>query len=51
MSKSEVEHKRMMISGLLALQAGDPPSVIQLKMLAYIPEKERHVLIKHWEKK
>lgn len=50
-SKEEVEDKKMIIQGLLALQAGNPPLVVQIKMLAFIPEGERDELRKEWGRK
>ena len=44
----EVEVKQMMIQGILALQAGDPPAVMQSKMVSYVPDNEKDELLKEW---
>ena len=49
-NREEVEIKRMIVQGILAIQAGDPPVVVQLKMLAHIREQDRAVLEKEWAK-
>ena len=40
-SKEEIEIKRMIIEGVLSLQAGDSPMAIEAKLLVFIPNKER----------
>jgi chemotaxis protein MotA len=44
MSQKEVEIKKMMIEGVLSLQAGDSPTAIEAKLLVFIPQKERALL-------
>lgn len=46
LSKEEVEIKRMMIEGILSLQAGDSPMAIESKLMVFIPQQERIL----WEK-
>lgn len=41
MSKMEVEVKKMMIEGILSLQAGDSPTAIEAKLMVFIPQQER----------
>jgi len=41
MSKKEVEIRRMMVEGILSLQAGDSPTAIQAKLTVFIPQSER----------
>lgn len=41
MSKKEAEIMRMMIEGVLSLQAGDSPTAIEAKLVAFIPQNER----------
>lgn len=43
-SKEEVELKRMMVEGILSLQAGDSPMAIESKLLVFIPQKVRELL-------
>jgi chemotaxis protein MotA len=43
-SKDEVELKRMMVEGILSLQAGDSPMAIESKLLVFIPQKVRELL-------
>ncbi|MGI6091911.1 MAG: flagellar motor stator protein MotA [Negativicutes bacterium] len=40
-SKKEAELMRMMIEGVLSLQAGDSPTAIEAKLIAFIPQHER----------
>lgn len=40
-SKKEAELMRMMIEGVLSLQAGDSPTAIEAKLMAFIPQNER----------
>lgn len=40
-SKREIEIKRIMVEGLLSIQAGVSPAAIEQKLLVYIPTKER----------
>lgn len=44
MSKKEAEIKRMMIEGILSLQAGDSPLAIESKLLVFVPQAERQAL-------
>lgn len=44
MSKMEVEVKKMMIEGILSLQAGDSPTAIEAKLMVFIPQQERLAL-------
>lgn len=44
MSKMEVEVRKMMVEGILSLQAGDSPTAIQAKLIVFIPQKERELL-------
>ena len=41
LSKKEAEIKKMMIEGILSLQAGDSPTAIEAKLVAFIPQNER----------
>jgi chemotaxis protein MotA len=41
LSKDEIEIKRMIIEGVLSLQAGDSPMAIEAKLMVFIPTKER----------
>lgn len=41
-SKREIEIKRIMVEGLLSIQAGVSPAAIEQKLLVYIPTKERY---------
>lgn len=50
MSAKEVEIKRMIISGIKAIQNGESIYVIQERMLAFLQEKDREILRKEWEK-
>ncbi|VBB05811.1 mota/tolq/exbb proton channel [Lucifera butyrica] len=43
-SKNEVEIKRMIIEGILSIQAGDSPVAIEAKLLVFIPQHERSLL-------
>ncbi|CCQ95639.1 motility protein A; MotA component of the stator flagellum complex [[Clostridium] ultunense Esp] len=51
-SKEEVELKRLMIEGILSIQAGISPSNIEEKLLVYLPaaEREERWRTKHVEK-
>jgi len=44
MSKKEVDSKKMMVEGILSLQAGDSPTAIEAKLMVFIPQTERHLL-------
>lgn len=44
MSKKEVDIKKMMVEGILSLQAGDSPTAIEAKLLVFIPLNERQLL-------
>lgn len=41
MSKAEVELKKMMIEGILSLQAGDSPVAVESKLQVFIPQAQR----------
>lgn len=40
-SANEIGYKRMIIEGILSLQAGDSPTAIEAKLMVFIPQKER----------
>ena len=40
-SANEIAYKRMIIEGILSLQAGDSPTAIQAKLTTFIPQSER----------
>lgn len=44
LSKIEVAEKRMVIEGVLSLQAGDSPTAIEAKLMVFIPQSERDLL-------
>jgi len=44
MSKKEVDVRKMMVEGILSLQAGDSPTAIEAKLLVFIPQSERDLL-------
>lgn len=44
MSKKEVDVKKMMVEGILSLQAGDSPTAIEAKLMVFIPQSERQRL-------
>ena len=44
-SANEIAHKRMIIEGILSLQAGDSPTAIQAKLTTFIPQSERGELL------
>ena len=46
LSKAEVSEKRMIIEGILSLQAGDSPTAIEAKLMVFIPQSEREALKK-----
>ena len=46
LSKAEVSEKRMIIEGILSLQAGDSPTAIEAKLMVFIPQSEREGLKK-----
>ncbi len=41
LSEEEVSEKRMIIEGILSLQAGDSPTAIEAKLMVFIPQSER----------
>ncbi|HWQ62379.1 MAG TPA: flagellar motor stator protein MotA [Negativicutes bacterium] len=41
MSKEEAELKRMMVEGVLSLQAGDNPATLEAKLRVFVPQGER----------
>ncbi|MBQ7630550.1 MAG: flagellar motor stator protein MotA [Selenomonadaceae bacterium] len=43
-SANEIAYKRMIIEGILSLQAGDSPTAIEAKLMVFIPQKEREAL-------
>ena len=45
-SAAEMGYKRMIIEGILSLQAGDSPTAIEAKLMIFIPQKEREALKK-----
>lgn len=44
LSAIEVAEKRMIIEGVLSLQAGDSPTAIEAKLMVFIPQMERDLL-------
>ena len=46
MSKEEVELKRMMVEGILSLQAGDSPVAIEAKLVVFLPQSVRKTMKK-----
>lgn len=42
MSKKEVEVRKMMVEGILSLQAGDSPTAIEAKLTVFISQTERN---------
>ena len=46
MSDSEIGQKRMIVEGILSLQAGDSPTAIEAKLMVFIPQSERESLKK-----
>ena len=46
MSEAEVSEKRMIIEGILSLQAGDSPTAIEAKLMVFIPQSAREGLKK-----
>jgi chemotaxis protein MotA len=50
-SKQEIEIKKIMVEGLLSIQAGVSPAAIEQKLLVYIPSKERYAEKEQEEKK
>lgn len=46
MSDAEISEKRMIIEGILSLQAGDSPTSIEAKLMVFIPQSEREGLQK-----
>ncbi|EAX48901.1 MotA/TolQ/ExbB proton channel [Thermosinus carboxydivorans Nor1] len=51
LSKNEVELKRMMIEGILSLQAGESPNALEAKLVVFIPQSERASLKEKREEK
>ena len=43
-SAEEIGLKRMIIEGILSLQAGDSPTAIEAKLMVFIPQNEREAL-------
>jgi chemotaxis protein MotA len=43
-SKEEVEIKKMVVEGILSIQAGDSPVAIEAKLVVFIPQQERLLL-------
>ncbi len=41
LSQMEIAEKRMIIEGILSLQAGDAPTAIEAKLMIFIPQSER----------
>ncbi|MDT8899911.1 flagellar motor stator protein MotA [Anaeroselena agilis] len=50
MSKEEVELKKMMLEGILSLQAGDNPATLEAKLRVFVPQSKRQLLNKGGEK-
>jgi chemotaxis protein MotA len=46
LSDQEISQKRMIIEGILSLQAGDSPTAIEAKLMVFIPQGERDGLKK-----
>lgn len=46
MSEQEINQKRMIIEGILSLQAGDSPTAIEAKLMVFIPQSAREGLKK-----
>ena len=46
LSDQEISQKRMIIEGILSLQAGDSPTAIEAKLMVFIPQSEREALKK-----
>ena len=46
MSEEEIGLKRMVIEGILSLQAGDSPTAIEAKLMVFIPQTQREGLKK-----
>lgn len=44
LSKKEAEVRKMMVEGVLSLQAGDSPTAIEAKLMVFIAQKERELL-------
>ena len=44
MSEQEVSQKRMIIEGILSLQAGDSPTAIEAKLMVFIPQTAREAV-------
>lgn len=44
MSQLEIAQKRMIIEGILSLQAGDSPTAIEAKLMIFIPQSERDAI-------
>lgn len=49
LSDSEIGLKRMIIEGILSLQAGDSPTAIEAKLMVFIPQTQREGLKKDKE--
>ena len=45
-SEMEISQKRMIIEGILSLQAGDSPTAIEAKLMVFIPQSERAAIKK-----
>ena len=43
-SETEISQKRMIIEGILSLQAGDSPTAIEAKLMVFIPQSEREAI-------
>jgi len=44
LSREEAELKRMMLEGVLSLQAGDNPATVEAKLKVFVPQREREKL-------
>lgn len=49
MSEEEISLKRMVIEGILSLQAGDSPTAIEAKLMVFIPQTQRGLFKKDGE--
>jgi chemotaxis protein MotA len=41
LSEAELHFREMTLEGILAIQAGDNPRVVEEKLMAYVPPKDR----------
>lgn len=45
LSKEEAELKRMMVEGVISLQAGDNPATLEAKLRVFVPQAERDAFV------